>query len=70
MKRLKSTSKYGQPLKSRASESKGKRKAELSKISKVDKQNYANAPKAVQKKIKNDYSKAHKARTRNNGVYE
>ena len=43
-RRLKSTSKGGQSLKSRANESKGKRKKELDKLSKVDKANYKNAP--------------------------
>ncbi len=35
-KRLKSTSKDGQSLKAQAKESKGKRKKELNKLSKVD----------------------------------
>jgi len=52
--RLRSDSKGGQSLAARANESKGARKAELNKLSKVDKQNFANAPKAVQKKIVQD----------------
>lgn len=70
-KRLKSTSKGGQSLKSRANESKGKRKKELDKLSKVDKANYANAPASVKKKIKADYAKGKKkkTRTKNKGKY-
>ncbi len=68
-KRLKSTSKAGQSLKGRANESKGKRKAELDKLSKVDKANYASAPRSVKDKIKKDYSSASKARVKNNGKY-
>lgn len=69
MKRLKSTSKYGQSLSSRANESSGSRKRELSKLSKVDKADYAAAPRSVQNRIKKDYRNADKARVRNNGKY-
>lgn len=70
-RRLKSTSKGGQSLKSRADESKGKRKAELSKLSRVDKANYAKAPAAVKKKIKAEYTKGkkRKTQTKNKGKY-
>ena len=69
--RLKSTSKGGQSLKSRANESKGYRKKELDKLSKVDKSNYQKAPASVQKKIREDYSKGKKkkTRTKNKGKY-
>ena len=70
-KRLKSTSKDGQSLKSRANESKGARKKELDKLSKVDKANYAKAPPSVQKKIREDYAKGKKkkTKTKNQGRY-
>ena len=67
--RRKSTSTYGQSLKSRADDSKGGRKKELNKLSKVDKENYAKAPKAVQARIKRDYSKASDARVKKRGKY-
>lgn len=69
--RLKSTSKGGQSIKSRANESKGKRKAELDKISKVDKENYAKAPSSVKKKIRDDYAKGKnkKTKSKNRGKY-
>ncbi len=69
--RLKSTSKGGQSLKSRANESKGARKKELNKLSKVDKANYKKAPASVQKKIREDYAKGKKKKTRakNKGKY-
>lgn len=70
MKRLKSTSKYGQSLKSRAKESKGSRKKELMKMNKADKMDYAKAPKKVKKMIKNDYSKRISGiTTKNDGMY-
>lgn len=70
MSRLKSTSKGGQSLKARANESKGKRKAELNKISKTDKANYAKAPKSVQAEIKAKYRKGTgKAKEQNKGTY-
>ncbi len=69
MARLKSTSKGGQSVKARADESKGKRKAELEKISKTDKMDYSNAPKAVQKKIKEEYKKTTKTKVKNKGKY-
>jgi len=71
MKRLKSTSKGGQSLKSRANESKGKRKAELNKLSKVDKANDKKAPKSVQKKIKESYAEGskRKTKTKNRGKF-
>ncbi len=70
-KRLKSTSKGGQSLKSRANESKGARKNELDKLSKVDKANYQKAPASVQKKIREDYAKGKKkkTKTKNQGKY-
>jgi len=70
-KRLKSTSKGGQSVKSRANESKGKRKKELTKIEKVDKANYKKAPAKVKKKIKAEYAagKKKKTRTKNKGKY-
>ncbi len=70
-RRLKSTSKGSQSVKSRANESKGKRKAELNKISRVDKANYAKAPASVQKKIKAEYANGKKkpTRTKNKGKY-
>ena len=69
MKRLKSTSKMGQSLKSRADESQGNRKRELDRLSKVDKANYKKAPKAVKNKIKDSYKKDKKVRTKNIGKY-
>lgn len=70
-RRLKSTSKDGQSLASRASESKGSRKAELSKLSRVDKENYAKAPPSVQAEIRESYSKGKKkkTKTKNRGKY-
>ncbi len=70
-KRLKSTSKGGQSLKSRANESKGARKKELDKLSKVDKANYQKAPASVQAKIRADYAKGKKkkTKTKNKGKY-
>ena len=64
--RLKSTSKGGQSVKSRANESKGKRKKELTKIEKTDKANYQKAPKRIKKKIKAEYTKGKKKTTREN----
>lgn len=70
-KRLKSTSKGGQSLASRAKESTGKRKKELEKLSKVDKANYKKAPAKVKDKIKKSYTegKKKKTKTKNNGRY-
>jgi len=61
----------GQSLKSRANESKGSRKKELDKLSKVDKANYKKAPKSVKQRIKRQYKSgaAKKTRTKNNGKY-
>ena len=69
--RLKSTSKDGQSLKSRANESKGKRKSELGKLAKVDSANYKAAPAMVKKKIREDYSrgKSKKSHEKNKGRY-
>lgn len=71
VRRLKSTSKGGQSLAKRASESKGKRKKELTKLSKVDKANFKKAPPAVKKKIKAEYvaGKKKKTRAKNRGRY-
>ena len=71
MPRLKSTSKGGQSLKSRANESKGSRKKELDKLSKVDKANYKKAPAKVKAKIKKDYKTGSKKKTavKNKGKY-
>ncbi|MBL4632155.1 MAG: hypothetical protein JKY14_13755 [Paraglaciecola sp.] len=68
-KRLKSTSKGGQSLAARAKESKGKKKANLKRLSKVDKANYAKAPEEIQEKIKASYKrgKKSKARIKNKG---
>jgi hypothetical protein len=68
-KRLKSTSKGGQSLAARAKESKGKKKANLERLSKVDKANYAKAPAEVKEKIKASYKrgKKSKARIKNKG---
>lgn len=70
-RRLKSTSKGGQSLKGRANESKGARKKELDKLSKVDKANYAKAPASVQKRIRAEYKNGKKkpTRTKNRGKY-
>jgi len=70
-KRLKSTSKDGQSVQSRANESKGKRKKELEKISKTDKANYKKAPAKVKAKIKKEYEtgKKKKTKTKNAGKY-
>jgi hypothetical protein len=70
-KRLKSTSKDGQSLESRAKESKGARKKELDKLSRVDKENYQKAPASVQQKIREDYAKGKKKKkkTKNQGKY-
>lgn len=69
--RLKSTSKGGQSLAARAKESTGNRKAELSKLSKVDKANYKKAPASVKAKIKKSYEegKKKKTKTKNRGKY-
>lgn len=64
MARLKASSKGGQSLAKRAAESKGKRKKELSKLSKVDKANFKKAPKAVQEKIKAQFKKDKNKKTR------
>jgi len=70
MRHLKSTSKYGQSLKSRASESKGSRKKELNKLARVDSSNFKKAPKSVQKKIVEGYDKRPSGiTTKNNGRY-
>ncbi len=70
-KRLKSTSKDGQSLKARAKESKGKRKKELTKLSKVDHDNYMNAPDYIKAEIIEKYKlgKKKKTKTKNNGRY-
>lgn len=70
-RRLKSTSKDGQSLKSRANESRGKRRTELSKLERVDKENYKRAPLEVQNRIKAEYKngKKKKTRTKNKGKY-
>ena len=70
-RRLKSTSKGGQSLKSRANESNGSRKAELDKLSAVDKKNYANAPPSVQKRIRAEYKNGKKkpTKTKNRGKF-
>ena len=63
MARLKSTSKGGQSLKKRAAESRGSRKKELLKISKVDKANFAKLSPAMKKKIKAKMVKEGKKKT-------
>ena len=70
-KRLKSTSKDGRSLKSRANDSKGARKKELDKLSNVDKENYKKAPASVQRKIREEYVKGKKKKTKakNRGKY-
>jgi len=70
-RRLKSNSKDGQSLKSRADESKGKRKKELDKLSKVDKANYKKAPEYIQQEIKSSYKKNRKTKrkVKNSGEY-
>lgn len=67
--RLKASSKGGQSLKKRASESKGKKKAALTRLSKIDKANFKKAPKAVQEKIKAKFKrdKKKKSRIKNKG---
>jgi len=70
MARLKSTSKGGQSTKARADESKGSRKKELDKISRVDKADYAKAPSYVRKKIREDYAKGTgDSKEKNKGKY-
>ena len=70
-RRLKASSKYGQSTQQRANESSGSRKAELEKISRVDKQNFKNAPKAVQKRIIRDEraKKSSRVREDNSGMF-
>lgn len=67
--RMQSDSKYGQSLAARANESKGARKAELNKLSRVDKQDFKMAPKAVQTRIVKDMrnKEARRVREQNSG---
>ena len=70
MARLKSTSKGGQSVKSRANESKGTRKRELDKISRVDKENYAKAPAYIRKEIRDEYARGTgKQKEKNKGKF-
>ena len=73
MARMKSTSKYGQSTGSRANESKGKRKAELKKISKVDKKNFKTLERkdpAKAKSIEQEYkNRSSMAKEDNKGKY-
>ena len=69
--RLKSTSKGGQSLAARAKESKGKKAKTLSRLSGVDKENYAKAPAKIQAKIRKSYKDGAKtkARIKNKGKF-
>jgi hypothetical protein len=61
----------GQNLQARKDESKGKRKAELAKIQRADKADYANAPQYIKNEIRESYKKRKRKEERehNKGKY-